>query len=145
MTELHRLVYYSRNQITGGPGILTDAIASILATSRINNERAGVTGALMFNAGCFAQVLEGPQASIESVFERIQQDERHSAVTLLELSTIEARRFPSWSMGYVGASPAEAERYQPVAGRSGYDPSRMNGEGILETLQRLAMEEEGAL
>ena len=51
--------------------------ADILRTSRRNNAEVGVTGALMFNGGAFAQVLEGPRRGVESTFERIQRDQRH--------------------------------------------------------------------
>ncbi|MCJ2078787.1 BLUF domain-containing protein [Methylobacterium sp. E-016] len=35
----------------------------------------------MFNAGAFAQVLEGPRRQVEETFERIQCDDRHGDVT----------------------------------------------------------------
>lgn len=143
MTEmLHRLVYYSRNRMAGEPEQLAQAITAILAASRINNARVGVTGALMFNAGCFAQVLEGPQAAVENVFERIQQDERHGDVSLLAFQPVEARAFEAWSMGFVGSSVADAALYGSVAQDSGFDPARMTGEMLFETLHRLALEEE---
>lgn len=143
MTEaISRLVYYSRNRMVGGPTELAAAISSILSTSRENNARVGVTGALMFNAGCFAQVLEGPQSEIEGTFERIQRDERHGDVSLLAFEPVGARAFDGWSMGFVGASVADAVRYGMVAQESGFDPARMTGEALFETLHRLALEEE---
>jgi hypothetical protein len=140
---LSRLVYYSRNRVAGGPEELADAIALILAASRKNNAEVGVTGALMFNAGCFAQVLEGPQDAVEGVFERIQQDERHGDVSLLAFEPVEKRAFENWSMGFVGASVADAARYDIVAEESGFDPARMTGDALFKTLNRLAVEEEG--
>lgn len=139
---LSRLVYYSRNRIAGGPEELSGAIASILAASRKNNAEVGVTGALMFNAGCFAQVLEGPQHAVEGVFERIQQDERHGDVSLLAFEPSAARAFENWSMGFVGASVEDAARYGTMGEESGFDPSRMTGDALFETLHRLAVEEE---
>lgn len=47
----------------------------------------------MFNAGYFAQVLEGTQPAIESTFERIQQDRRHGSVHLLEFVAAPTRAF----------------------------------------------------
>lgn len=141
---LHRLVYYSRNQIDGGPETLAEAIRNILEKSRENNQLAGVTGALMFNAGCFAQVLEGPRDAVEETFERIQCDDGHGDVSLLAFVPVEVRAFESWSMGFVGASVEDAARYGSIAERSGFDPSRMTGEALFETLQRLALEEEFA-
>jgi len=140
--SLFRLVYYSRNRIAKDPAVLANEIRHILEASRINNARVGVTGALMFNAGCFGQVLEGPPDAVEVVFERIQQDVRHGDVSLLETREVETRAFEAWSMGFVGASVDDAARYGQIAAESGYDPSRMSGEALFEALQRLALEDE---
>lgn len=139
---LYRLVYYSRNAITGDAAALSAAITSILAKSQVNNQRVGVTGALMFNAGCFAQVLEGSRPAVEDVFERIQQDERHGEVSLLAFDPAPARAFENWSMGFVGASVADAARYGTLVQGSGFDPARMTGESLFETLHKLALDEE---
>lgn len=140
--DLYRLVYYSRNAVSGGTEALAATITSILAKSQTNNRRVGVTGALMFNAGCFAQVLEGSRTAVEDVFERIQQDERHSDVSLLAFDATDARAFEDWSMGFVGASVDDAARYGALVQDSGFDPARMTGEALFETLHRLALEEE---
>ncbi len=145
MTEnLHRLVYYSRNRKAASSEEMKATIEQILAASRRNNVRVDVTGALMFNAGCFAQVLEGPKASVENTFERIQQDERHGDVSILSFGPVPGRAFDRWSMGFVGESVQDAQRYGTVAGESGYDPSRMTSDALFETLHRLVLEEERA-
>jgi len=142
--NLYRLVYYSRNAITGDAAALAGEITSILRKSQINNQRVGVTGALMFNSGCFAQVLEGSRSAIEDVFERIQQDERHGEVSLLGFDPVSARAFDNWSMGFVGASIDDAARYGALVQHSGFDPARMTGEALFKTLHGLAIEEEHA-
>ena len=141
---LYRLVYYSRNAIPGDASVVAAALASILAKSQVNNQRVGVTGALMFNSGCFAQVLEGAQSAVEEVFERIQQDDRHGDVSLLSFEPATARAFANWSMGFVGASVEDSARYAALGQESGFDPVRMTGEALFETLHRLALEEERA-
>lgn len=100
---LHRLVYYSSNRIVGPNEQLRSEIDQILSTSRKNNDLVGVTGALLFSSGFFGQVLEGDTAAIETTFERIQQDPRHSDVVLLDFKPIMARSFGSWAMAYVGS------------------------------------------
>lgn len=142
--DLYRLVYYSRNAIIGDAAALATGITSILAKSQVNNQRVGVTGALMFNSGCFAQVLEGSRSAVEDVFERIQQDERHGEVSLLAFDSAPARAFENWSMGFVGASIDDAARYGALVQASGFDPARMTGDALFETLHRLAIEEEQA-
>ena len=140
--SLHRLVYYSRNRLPGDADAHAAAIREILAASRRNNQRADVTGALMFNAGCFGQVLEGPRLAIEATFERIQRDPRHGEVSLLAFEPVAHRTFTNWSMAFVGAEADGAQRYGDIAADSGYDPSRMSAQSIYATLQRLALEEE---
>ena len=145
MTDaIHRLVYYSRNRIVGTPEELAFAIQDILNASRRNNPRSGVTGALMFNAGCFAQVLEGPYSNVEHTFERIQQDVRHGNVSILSFSPVACRNFGNWSMSFAGTSIKDAARFGSIAGDSGYDPSLMSAESVFETLHRLVIEEEMA-
>ena len=140
--DLHRFVYYSRNRLRVPPQAMQAEIAAILAASRRNNMQGQVTGALMFNAGCFAQVLEGPLAAVEATFERIQRDERHGEVNLLALQPIARRAFPDWSMGFVGQSLSDRDALGFTARESGFDPERMSGDHLFETLHRLALEEE---
>ena len=102
MTTLYRVLYCSRNTIQGSPEQVEAEIRGILAASRRNNGRDGITGGLLFSDGCFAQVLEGPVAAVEEAFERIQCDERHSEVTVLQAGPIERRDFPDWSMAFTG-------------------------------------------
>jgi len=142
--ETYRLVYYSRNLTTCEADTFAEEVNDILATSRANNERDGITGALMFNAGCFAQVLEGPLDVVELAFERIQQDDRHSEVSLLAMEPIEARSFPNWAMGFVGISDDDAARFADVATASNFDPSRLSGDKLHSILRDLAVEEERA-
>lgn len=142
--DLHRLVYYSRNHVEGTDATLDREIGDILAKSQHNNRRDGITGALLFNAGCFAQVLEGPLGAVEAAFERIQQDERHGDVSLLALNAIETRSFPNWAMGFVGASGRDAERFAAVGSTSGFDPALLDGDRIHALLRDLTIEEEQA-
>ncbi len=107
MTRLYRVLYCSRNSIPGAPEVVADHIRAILARSRHNNARDGVTGGLLFSTGCFAQVLEGPVDVVEAAFERIQCDERHSEVTVLQAGPVTARDFPDWSMGFAGTNAAD--------------------------------------
>jgi len=139
---LSRLIYYSRNRMSGTAEELTAHIQNILGASRANNTAVGVTGALMFNAGCFAQVLEGPQTAVETTFERIQQDGRHGEVNVLAFGPTGQRTFPNWSMAFVGTAGADAARYAGIGEASGFDLSRMTGDRIREALVSLVHEEE---
>ena len=142
--ELYRLVYYSRNQVTGDADAFQREVSAILKKSCVNNERDRITGALMFNTGCFAQVLEGQLERIETTFERIQRDERHGEVSLLALERIEQRSFPNWAMGFVGQSSRDAARFGDIASATGFELDRMDGDQIHTLLKDLAIDEERA-
>ena len=143
--DLHRLVYYSRNRIAGSPETVGVEVRAILAASHRNNTPVGITGALMFNAGCFAQVLEGKRAVLETTFERIQQDLRHGDVSLLAFEPITARSFGSWSMGFFGTRPEDAAAYADIAAHSGFDPAQATGDEVVDALRALALEDENAV
>ena len=70
--------------------------------ARSKNLRLGVTGALLFSRGQFAQVLEGSLESVETVFEAIQLDARHRDLNVLFFQPIEKRDFGDWSMAFAG-------------------------------------------
>jgi hypothetical protein len=99
---LYSLAYFSRNAIQGNADEMHSAIADILAAARRNNASRGITGALLFSDGCFAQVLEGAREDIELVFETIQCDPRHSDVTIMHLHEVDERSFGDWSMAFGG-------------------------------------------
>jgi hypothetical protein len=143
MSELYRLVYASKNLFQGNDAELTATVRQILAASQRNNDRSDVTGALMFNAGAFAQVLEGPRRGVEETFERIQCDDRHGDVTVLQCGPTEARSFANWSMAFVGQSAQGQAQFNRLASESGFDLSRMDGDAVFAMLHELVLEEEG--
>lgn len=137
MTD-YRLVYYSENRVPSSQ--LSAEIETILAASRRNNVLVGITGALMFSGGHFAQVLEGSQAAIESTFERIQQDRRHGNVNLLEFSSAPTRGFQNWSMAFIGSSDDVTAEVKDIAIRSGFDPRPLDGGQLFVRLLELLKE-----
>ena len=75
-------------------------IDSILATSRRNNRRDGLTGLLVVGGRRFLQVLEGPRAQCDAAYVRIRADQRHFALVQLSRRLITERSFGHWDMGY---------------------------------------------
>jgi EAL domain-containing protein (putative c-di-GMP-specific phosphodiesterase class I) len=62
------------------------------------NESFGVTGILLFNGTHFFQVLEGPDAAINKVYERICEDPRHHNLVELLRDYAPFRRFGNVGM-----------------------------------------------
>jgi len=127
-----------------GSAVAVDqALRDILLTSRRNNPHLGVTGALMFNAGCFVQVLEGSRGAIDQVFQLIKPDKRHADVAVLSFGPVAERAFPNWSMAFVGAQAGDG-RFEAFARESGYDPARLTGDATLEFLRKMVLAQEQA-
>jgi len=133
--SLYRLIYVSQNCIEGDDAHVRGEIDSILDTARVQNQKLGVTGALMFNAGCFAQVLEGELEHVEETFERIQYDQRHQDVNVLLFEPTDTRAFEDWSMAYVGADADARQEFADVGGQSGIDASALPAGRVFAILQ----------
>lgn len=132
--QLYRLVYISRNEIAGDDETVRHEIKQILTASRTNNPIVNISGALMFNAGYFAQVLEGLHDDIQNSFERIQCDPRHSHVVVLAFEMTAERKFPSWSMAYIGADSDASAKFGDIMQQSGFDASLLKGDHIFDLL-----------
>ena len=83
----------------------TDEIEEILAASRRNNLRDGITGLLLWADGVFIQILEGEAKTVRSVFQRIEADDRHKNVMVVLEQAAEKRLFTQWSMGFKRLDP----------------------------------------
>jgi hypothetical protein len=77
-----------------------DDLAELLRQCVRNNERAGLTGMLLYRDGRFMQVLEGPDDAVRDVFAVIAADARHAEVRLLLDEPIGDRAFPAWGMAF---------------------------------------------
>jgi ribosomal protein S4E len=137
---LYRLAYISSNEIAGDDATIRSEIEQILASARIKNPDSDITGALMFNEGYFAQILEGSHDEIQATFERIQCDPRHSQVVILSFEPASERRFSKWSMAYLGTDSAASSMFADITQASGFDPTKLNGDRILELLKEHLLE-----
>jgi len=101
--KLFRLTYVSHNE--RGERDTPATAAAILAIARRRNTTAGVTGAMAYSPGWFAQVLEGGLAGVEHTFARILRDQRHSGICVLRMEEMRAREFAACPMAEAGPAP----------------------------------------
>ena len=93
---MHRLIYVSRSVTRFSPDL-----KAILESSRRNNARFEITGALCFLDGVYCQYLEGEKSSLENLYQILLADPRHKDVKLVELCSITNRIFTDWTMALV--------------------------------------------
>ena len=126
-----RLIYRSRDLI---PLDSRKAeLGSLFSEARSNNKKQDITGALLVHGDWFAQVLEGSEEPIRTLFDRIQQDGRHDNV---------------WSMARVSA---DGEPDIPmIAHKDGIAPAASRGttpaqEEVLDVLRQAVRDDAHAV
>lgn len=72
----------------------------ILQSARDRNQNLSVTGCLHFEDGLFFQWIEGPASAVGEVFRMINEDPRHSDLTILGEGPLDMRRFQEWRMRF---------------------------------------------
>ncbi|WP_460019683.1 BLUF domain-containing protein [Magnetospira thiophila] len=94
---LKHVIYSSNFQ----DGLGQTDLQSILEKSRLNNQKNGLTGLLVYADGLFIQILEGESHRVDTTLRAIIQDYRHWNIHVLLNESIEKRSFPDWTMGFV--------------------------------------------
>lgn len=74
------------------------SITAMVADAKVKNNQADVTGILLFNGTHFFQLIEGPQESVETLYQHICQDKRHYNIVELLCDYAPARRFGKTGM-----------------------------------------------
>jgi hypothetical protein len=93
---MYSLTYVSSARVS----FSKDDLRGLLQKSRANNERAGVSGMLLFKDGNFMQVLEGDESAVRATHQIIQRDPRHGGLITLLQKPVATRAFGSWSMAF---------------------------------------------
>jgi Sensors of blue-light using FAD len=112
-----RLIYRSRDLIP--LDTRKTELGALFSEARSNNKKQDITGALLVHGDWFAQVLEGSEEPIRTLFARIEQDGRHDNVSVIESGAAQ-RVFGRWSMARVSADgePGDATQAERGRGRS---------------------------
>lgn len=103
MRKLLRLVYVSHALFEVAPNSphIEPELSDILAKARKNNQRDSISGALYFANGYFFQCLEGKEAAVYALLDKIKLDPRHERLKISYCKRVRRRRFKTWSMKYV--------------------------------------------
>lgn len=73
-------------------------VYKIIEKSVANNGRDELSGFLLFQNNRFFQVVEGPEAAIDNLLERLGKDRRHHSIEVTHRAPIELRHFGGWKM-----------------------------------------------
>jgi Sensors of blue-light using FAD len=130
---LVRCLYASR----AASAISEAEVESILAQSRRNNPRRGITGMLCVSEDIFIQVLEGGRDEVCELFNTIVRDARHAQVRILMFDEISERRFGNWTMGQVNVAKVNPTLLLKYSDRAALNPFACSGHATMALLQEL--------
>ena len=91
-----------------------DDLLAIQQTAKTNNGPLDVTGSLFYNGGWFLQVLEGPAATLDELYEKIDRDPRHKNSRILYNEPANFRTFPRWNMNMTNLDDRQADKYDEL-------------------------------
>ena len=95
--DLHALMYSS----IADPKLKRDDIDLLVNAARRRNAEQGITGLLVYQQGCFLQILEGDRKKLSHLFEqKLLRDPRHSAVRLFHDEALSERQFRFWHLAF---------------------------------------------
>lgn len=134
---LTRLLYFSENQMDPAGRPRLAGLRDILAASNRNNKAAGITGALVFDEHWFVQALEGDRAKVWQTLRRIEDDERHASVVVIDARQVESRAFASWWMGLATRTETTAPIFAPYSKNGSLQPQAMTADSVLEMMTAL--------
>jgi hypothetical protein len=127
MAELQRLIY--RSVATGTTASLLN-VATILAESQRNNDRDGLTGALAAHGDHYLQIIEGRPSALDNLLRRLERDDRHRAIEVIDRRSVEGRRFEGWAMAHARFGPGDIATLERIL-----DPEGMAPPALVDLMQ----------
>lgn len=110
MLHLKRIKYVSEF----AEHVTRNMIDKMVERAARQNEQKGITGILIASGRLFFQVIEGPAAEIDGLFEKILKDKRHHNVLLLNSEWGGKRIFPDWALKRVDVDDESIAEMEPL-------------------------------
>ncbi|MEO0435397.1 MAG: BLUF domain-containing protein [Pseudomonadota bacterium] len=127
--ELYGLSYVStQKQAMGNEDLL-----QLLVDARSKNGDMEITGLLLHRGDSFFQIIEGQQTSVQKLFNRIRNDDRHHRVEIVAEGPIGEREYADWQMAFV---ELDGQDFTSMPGFSDLLKNTPEARDFLSTLSR---------
>jgi hypothetical protein len=133
------LLYVSRDRLNGGD--VNSKLRQILDVAVERNLSNGITGALVHTGTDFAQILEGPEASVSQIMASILIDPRHDRVSIVRRDVVTQRNFPNWGMALIGHIPQTQQQLDAIAAAADEDSMERAIDGLVQWMRQGASAE----
>lgn len=84
-----------------------EELVQLLSHARRKNSTNNITGLLLYCDGDFIQTLEGDEADVKLLYQKIHNDPRHTCIIKIAEGYHAERKFSDWSMGFHRISSSE--------------------------------------
>ena len=134
---MKRIIYCSQATYDLNP----DELVQLLEVSRRNNQKAGLSGMLLYTSQSFLQVIEGEVPALQETYARIEVDDRHTNLRLLMDADVDAPLFPDWTMGFEHVDDEdlaeELDGFTPATEYPLVNPDLVTNASVAQTLLTL--------
>jgi hypothetical protein len=110
------------------------AVSAILRAATRNNSANAITGLLLVHPHHFLHALEGPAEALQTTFERIQTDRRHTAVRLIDMARCESRQFGDTTLCSRRVAAPDGTILGDLDPADAADPSALGPDAALQLL-----------
>jgi hypothetical protein len=140
---LHRIVFYSKNNIVSAGVSMKELTKDILDSCARYDRHSTLTGALLFNEEYFVQVMEGHRDQISEKMWSLAEDRRHSSMVILGSGRVDRRKFLTWSVGFAGHSEEIDALYLQFCASRTLDPTTMAAECVVNLMSEFVHGDHG--
>ena len=113
--------------------ITEDEMTNLFGTTENNNTRNNITGILLYESGKFLQVLEGEEAVLKSLYEKIEADTRHNNIFVILNQNCKHRIFENYASRFsIVKSKGEFQTIETYLNQIEDSPNLKYIKGLLE-------------
>lgn len=130
------LIYVS----TAAAHVDYEAVMDILTISWRHNHNSDVSGMLIYDDRYFMQLIQGPIATIDRLFDRIAEDPRHHTIRVIDAVLLAAPECYGWSVGFIKNSPITDslfEQNRVGRGHALYSADYVRARALLKALKNV--------
>lgn len=111
--------------------------STFLAAQERNNER-GISGFVVYSNNCFLQIIEGSEESINTLYNNIVSDSRHTNILLLGFKQLSHRDFEKWNLGLIDDNKIIQNYLYKNTGKKLFLPHEYDYDFALNLLKNIA-------
>jgi hypothetical protein len=100
-------------------------VEDINAISVRNNAAHGITGVLIHDETFFLQIIEGPEDAVDALLRQLEKDPRHTEMSVVFRTRIDATSFQGWSMRLVENDARQNPVLSPYATDNRIEPDSL--------------------